>query len=125
MVNRHLLAVPRDLIQCVGGDPVVAGAAHDQVHARRTVPGEDHIGARSGVDGVILGVELEAAGEISVVRDEEGRPIETQIIRLSAASLGASGLSATVNISEADPSEGEGESSETAPREASGEPGEA
>lgn len=57
---------------------------------------------------------LEAAGIISVVRDEAGRPIETQIIKASAAVLGASGLSATISVD--DPPEGE--SSEAAPREA-------
>jgi len=57
---------------------------------------------------------LEAVGIISVVRDEAGRPIETQIIKASAAVLGASGLSATISVD--DPPEGE--SSEAAPREA-------
>jgi hypothetical protein len=49
---------------------------------------------------------LEAAGAISVVRDENGRPIETTIIRLSAAELGASGRAATIKVD--DPPEGEG-----------------
>jgi gas vesicle protein len=50
---------------------------------------------------------LEAAGAISVVRNEAGRPIETQIIRLSAAAVGASGMSAKVTVEEDDPPEGE------------------
>ncbi len=66
MVYRHLLAVPRDLVQSVGGDSVVAGAARDQVHARRTVPSEDHVIARSGVDGVFLGVGLVTVDQVVV-----------------------------------------------------------
>jgi hypothetical protein len=49
---------------------------------------------------------LEAAGVISVVRDENGRPIETTIIGLSPAELGARGLPATIKVD--DPPEGEG-----------------
>jgi hypothetical protein len=49
---------------------------------------------------------LEAAGVISVVRNEEGVPIETTIISLSGASLGVSGLAATIKVD--DPPEGEG-----------------
>jgi gas vesicle protein len=49
---------------------------------------------------------LEAAGATSVVRDEEGRPIETRISHLSEAVLGVSGLPATIKVD--DPPEGEG-----------------
>jgi predicted transcriptional regulator len=49
---------------------------------------------------------LEAAGAISVVRDEEGRPIETKILNLSAAWLGVRGLPATIKVE--DPPESEG-----------------
>jgi hypothetical protein len=58
---------------------------------------------------------LEAAGAISVVRDEAGRPIETRIIRLSGAVLGVSGLSATVTVEEADAPEGHAPDDEEAP----------
>jgi hypothetical protein len=64
---------------------------------------------------------LEAAGEISVVRNEAGRPIETQIIRLSAGAVGVSGLSATVTVEEKDSPEGVG--SEAAPRDDEGNEG--
>jgi hypothetical protein len=47
---------------------------------------------------------LEEAGVISVVRDENGRPIEVRIIKLSAAELGARGLPATIKVD--DPPEG-------------------
>jgi gas vesicle protein len=50
---------------------------------------------------------LEAAGAISVVRDEEGRPIETTIIHASAAALTVSGMSARATVEEGDPPEGE------------------
>jgi gas vesicle protein len=43
---------------------------------------------------------LEAAGMIQVRRDENGRPIETRIIRLSAAMSGVSGVSATPTVQE-------------------------
>jgi hypothetical protein len=43
---------------------------------------------------------LEAAGMIQVRRDENGRPIETWIIRLSAAMSGVSGVSATPTLQE-------------------------
>jgi hypothetical protein len=56
---------------------------------------------------------LEAAGAISVVRDESERPIETRITRMSVATLGASGLPATVKVD--DPPEGEG--GEAAPKD--------
>jgi hypothetical protein len=49
---------------------------------------------------------LEAAGAISVVRDENDRPIETTIIELSRADLGARGWRATIKVD--DPPEGEG-----------------
>src|SRR5215210_2765822 len=66
VVDRHLLAVPRDLVQPVGGDPIVAGAAHDQVLARRTVPSEDHVVARSGGKSVFLRVGLVAVNQVVV-----------------------------------------------------------
>ena len=43
---------------------------------------------------------LEAAGEIQVRRDENGRPIETRIIQLSAAMGGVGGMSATPMVKE-------------------------
>src|SRR5215204_1409248 len=66
MVNRHLLAVTRGLVQSVGGDPVIAGAAHYQVRARRTVPSEDYVVVRSAVDGVFLGGGLVAVDQVVV-----------------------------------------------------------
>jgi hypothetical protein len=51
---------------------------------------------------------LEAAGAIHPVpRDEAGNPIRTGIIRLSAASLGVSGVAAEITVDEDKPPEGE------------------
>jgi hypothetical protein len=42
-----------------------------------------------------------------VPRDEAGNPIRTGIIRLSAASLGVSGVAAEITVDEDKPPEGE------------------
>jgi YD repeat-containing protein len=51
---------------------------------------------------------LEAAGEIEVRRDDAGRPIETHIIRASAAIIGTSGMIATPTVEHVDHPEDEG-----------------
>jgi hypothetical protein len=53
---------------------------------------------------------LDAAGAIPPVpRDEAGKPIRTEIVRLSAASLGVSGVAAEVTVDEDKRPEGEGQ----------------
>jgi hypothetical protein len=51
---------------------------------------------------------LEAAREIEVRRDDAGRPIETHIIRASAAIIGTSGMIATPTVEHVDHPEDEG-----------------
>ena len=52
---------------------------------------------------------LEAAGAIRVVRDENGRPIKTQIIRVSGVIEGKSGAVATPTVRQGDPPADQGE----------------
>jgi hypothetical protein len=53
---------------------------------------------------------LDAAGAIHPVpRDKAGRPIRTEIIRLSSAELGVSGVAAEVTVDEDKPPEGKGQ----------------
>lgn len=48
---------------------------------------------------------LEAAGAIRVVRDEDGRPIETQIIRLSGVMEGGAPWGADLEVGGGEPHE--------------------
>jgi hypothetical protein len=48
---------------------------------------------------------LEAAGQIEVVRDEDGRPIQTKIIRLSGTMGGEMGMFGTLTVGQEAPPE--------------------
>jgi hypothetical protein len=48
---------------------------------------------------------LEAAGQIEVVRDEDGRPIQTKIIRLSGTMSGEMGMFGTLTVGRDEPPE--------------------